>query len=199
MSLLEFQRQVAKEAPFANLSQEQMWALWRHFELLTRWNARMNLTRVAGLAEASRIHYAESLFAAIYIPAGVQTVIDVGSGAGFPGFVLAVARPDLQVTLLESDQRKAAFLREASDLAPNVRVLAQRSSEAEGHWDLAVSRAVRADEVLEFARRTADWAMLIGSVRPEHGDRLDWQQVELPGGRGRLWVVRLHSDPGAPG
>jgi len=53
--------------------------------------------------------------------------------------VIAVARPELRVALVESDQRKAAFLREASDLAPNVRVLAKRSREVEGRFDVVVS------------------------------------------------------------
>jgi 16S rRNA G527 N7-methylase RsmG len=195
---LEFQSRLREAAPFADMSEEQFWALWCHFELLNRWNARINLTRVMDLPAAVRIHYAESLFVAQHIPVGVKTVIDVGSGAGFPGFVLAVARPDLRVTLLESDHRKAAFLREVGDFATNVEVLARRSKEVVGHWDLAVSRAVKAADVLQFARRSADWAMLIGSGSPKRGCSLDWQELELLNGRGRLWITRLRPEAHIP-
>jgi 16S rRNA (guanine527-N7)-methyltransferase len=191
MNREDFERRLRQFAPFAACSEAQIGALWQHYELLRRWNARINLTRVIELEAAVRFHYAESLFVASRVPPEVRSAVDVGSGAGFPGFVLAVARPELQVTLLESDQRKAAFLREASDFAPNVRVLARRSSEAEGRWDLAVSRAVRAEDVLEFARRSADWVMLVGTELPAAEKLAEWNSVDLPDGKGQLWLGRL--------
>ncbi|MCX7603603.1 MAG: class I SAM-dependent methyltransferase, partial [Bryobacteraceae bacterium] len=132
MKRQRFEDSLRRLAPAGSLAPEQVEALWRHYELLERWNARINLTRVIELEEAARFHYGESLFVAAHLPEGIRTVADVGSGAGFPGFVIAVARPELEVTLIESDQRKAAFLREASDLAPNVRVVARRSREVTG-------------------------------------------------------------------
>jgi len=191
----DFERRLRQFAPFAACSEAQIRALWQHYELLRLWNARINLTRVIELEAAVRFHYAESLFVARQVPPEVRSAVDVGSGAGFPGFVLAVARPELQVTLLESDQRKAAFLREAGDFAPNVRVLARRSRDAEGHWDLAVSRAVRAEDVLEFARRTADWVMLVGTEPPAGGGFPEWDSSDLPDGRGKLWIRRLSVVP----
>jgi 16S rRNA (guanine(527)-N(7))-methyltransferase RsmG len=173
------------------LTEQQAEALWRHYELLERWNARINLTRVIELEEAVRFHYGESLFLCSLLPAEVRTVADVGSGAGFPGFVIAVARPELEVTLIESDQRKAAFLREASDLAPNVRVVAKRSSEVEGAFDVAVARAVRAEEVMEFARRACRWVMWIGTETPGGSTDLEWRVAALPDGRGQVWVARM--------
>ncbi|GIU80586.1 MAG: hypothetical protein KatS3mg005_3824 [Bryobacteraceae bacterium] len=191
----DFERRLQQFASFAACSEAQIRALWQHYELLRRWNARINLTRVIELEAAVRFHYAESLFVATRVPPEVQSVVDVGSGAGFPGFVLAVARPELQVTLLESDQRKAAFLREASDFAPNVHVLARRSSEVEGRWDLAVSRAVRAEDVLEFARRSADRVMLVGTELPAEESSEEWDSADLPDGRGKLWIRRLSGVP----
>ena len=85
-----------------------------HYELLVRWNKKINLTTVVDRAEAEQRHYGEGLLLAENIPPGMHTVLDVGSGAGFPGAVIAAARPDLRVTLLEGDQRKAAFLRTAA-------------------------------------------------------------------------------------
>lgn len=180
------------------LKPSQVEALWHHYELLERWNARINLTRVIELDEAVRFHYGESLFAASLVPAEAETLADVGSGAGFPGFVIAVSRPELQVTLIESDQRKAAFLRETSDLAPNVRVVARRSSEVEGRFDLAVARAVQAKEVMEFAWRACRWVMWIGTEVPRGQEGLQWRAEPLPDGRGWVWLARLHRPTAEP-
>ncbi|MGA8107870.1 MAG: 16S rRNA (guanine(527)-N(7))-methyltransferase RsmG [Acidobacteriaceae bacterium] len=84
-----------------------------YLALLVKWNARMNLTAVRRPEEIVRRHFAESLFAARQIPPGVKTLLDYGSGAGLPGIPIAVARPELTVTLAESQNKKAAFLREA--------------------------------------------------------------------------------------
>lgn len=81
--------------------------------LLLQWNARINLTAVRNPEMIVRRHFAESLFAAEHIPAGVATLLDFGSGAGFPGIPIAIARPEINVTLAESQNKKAAFLREA--------------------------------------------------------------------------------------
>jgi 16S rRNA (guanine527-N7)-methyltransferase len=81
--------------------------------LLLQWNERINLTAVRDPKMIVRRHLAESLFAAGHIPAGATTLLDFGSGAGFPGIPIAIARPEIAVTLAESQNRKAAFLREA--------------------------------------------------------------------------------------
>ena len=140
------------------------------------------------LEAAVRFHYAESLVVAGLLPEGVRTVVDVGSGAGFPGFVVAVARPELRMTLLEADQRKAAFLREASDFAPNVRVLSRRSDEVGEAFDVVISRAVRAEDVLELAERVGRWVMLVGTAPPGSGVGAEWEWWELPEGRGKVWM-----------
>ena len=103
----------------------------------------MNLTTVIRtLEEAIERHYCESLFLAAQL-AGRRScgVADVGSGAGFPGFPVAVLRPDCSVTLIESHQRKAVFLREASRGLPNVRVLANRAEDVTRQFDRVISRA----------------------------------------------------------
>jgi len=201
MTRESFAKLLGRTAPWASLQEEQIRALWRHYELLSRWNARINLTRVIELEEAVRFHYAESLFVASLVPAEAATLADLGSGAGFPGFVIAVAHPRLRVTLIESDQRKAAFLREASDFAPNVRVLAKRSRDVEERFDVVVSRAVRAEEVLELAGRSARWVVLVGT-EPSGSGRSEWrwEARELPDGKGLVWVgERLTGTEGGGG
>ncbi|HVT96114.1 MAG TPA: 16S rRNA (guanine(527)-N(7))-methyltransferase RsmG [Acidobacteriaceae bacterium] len=81
--------------------------------LLLRWNARINLTAVRQPEEIIRRHFAESIFAAQQIPNRTKTLLDYGSGGGFPGIPIAIRRPDIAVTLAESQNKKAAFLREA--------------------------------------------------------------------------------------
>lgn len=81
--------------------------------LLLTWNKRINLTAVRDAESIVQRHFAESLFAAEHVPAGAATLLDFGSGAGFPGIPIAIARPEITVTLAESQGKKAAFLREA--------------------------------------------------------------------------------------
>ena len=83
-----------------------------YLRLLTRWNEKMNLTAVRDPDILVRLHLAECLRAAQRIPEEVETVLDFGSGAGFPGIAIQIARPELRVTLAESQKKKASFLRE---------------------------------------------------------------------------------------
>ena len=96
------------------LTDEQTGRLVNHYALLCRWNQRINLTRIIGPGEAAKLHYAESLFGAKFI-VDARTVLDIGSGAGFPAVPIAVARPGLRITALEANQKKALFLKEAKD------------------------------------------------------------------------------------
>lgn len=84
-----------------------------YLALLLRWNARMNLTAVRSPEEMVGRHFAESIFAAQQLSNQVNTLLDFGSGAGLPGIPIAICRPEIAVTLAESQGKKAAFLREA--------------------------------------------------------------------------------------
>ena len=84
----------------------------RYIDLLLRWNAKLNLTAVREPLEIVRRHLIECIQCAQTLPA-VETLLDFGSGAGLPGIPIAVIRPEIHVTLGESQGKKAAFLREA--------------------------------------------------------------------------------------
>jgi 16S rRNA (guanine527-N7)-methyltransferase len=89
--------------------------LARYLELLLKWNARMNLTAIREPEEVVRRHFGESLFAAQHLNAlgdPCETLLDFGSGAGFPGIPIQLFHPRLNVTLAESQNKKATFLRE---------------------------------------------------------------------------------------
>lgn len=163
----------------------QLALLEEHFRLLLRWNARMNLTTVTKLPEAAVRHYCESLFLGAHLTAG--SVVDIGSGPGFPGIPVAVLRPDCDVTLVESHQRKAVFLREASRKMSNVVVLAVRGQDVRTRFEWVVSRAVDPEEVLALglAPKTA---LLIGE---ENADGLGFSRiVPLPWGDRRVLAIR---------
>ncbi len=103
-----------------------------------------NLLSPRGLAELEERHIPECLALARLLPDGPARLVDVGSGAGLPGLVVALARPDLEVTLVEATRKKAAFLEQTARLllAP-VTVVPGRLEELElGPFDLATARAV---------------------------------------------------------
>lgn len=133
------------------LSGEQTTQLVRHYAMLCRWNQRLNLTRIIAPREAARLHYAESLFGARFI-AGERALLDIGSGAGFPAIPIAVARPAVQVTALETNQRKSVFLKEAKDELglDNLTVVTARLEDFDwSRYELLTSRALdRAEAVL---------------------------------------------------
>jgi 16S rRNA (guanine527-N7)-methyltransferase len=87
--------------------------LARYLQLLTHWNQKMNLTAVRDPNVLVRLHLAECLRAAQRIPKDIETLLDFGSGAGLPGIPIQIIRPELRVTLADSQKKKAAFLREA--------------------------------------------------------------------------------------
>lgn len=88
--------------------------LFAYLGLLLRWNARLNLTAVWEPEQIIQRHFVECAFAAQHLPAGLESVMDYGSGAGLPGIAIAICRPEIRVTLAESHGKKAAFLREAT-------------------------------------------------------------------------------------
>lgn len=98
----------------AGLDEKAVEQFEAYLALLLRWNARINLTAVREPDQILRRHFAESIFAARQIPKKVKTLLDFGSGAGFPGIPIAICRREIGVTLAESQQKKAAFLREAA-------------------------------------------------------------------------------------
>src|ERR1700722_4281230 len=83
-----------------------------YLDLILKWNARTNLTAIRTPEEIVRRHFGESLFVGDHL-GNCPTLLDFGSGPGFPGLPIQLLRPDIAVTLAESQGKKAAFLREA--------------------------------------------------------------------------------------
>lgn len=139
-----------------HLSPDRMQRLERYHDLLLTWNVRMDLTNVPA-DEMPLRHYADSLLPLAHkawFPQGAA-LIDVGTGAGFPGLPLAIARPDMQVCLLDALRKRCDFLEEVVKETglQNVLVVHGRAEDAargvhRQRYDVAVARAVAPLSVL---------------------------------------------------
>jgi 16S rRNA (guanine527-N7)-methyltransferase len=165
------------------LSEAQLAQISTHLDLLLRWNERMNLTAVRDADTIVTRHVGESLFAAITLfgatPAGTPRVIDVGSGAGFPGLPMKFYVPGLRLTLIESSQKKGAFLKEAvrANALTDVDVFTGRAEQCQAQAEVVTLRAVeRYDRVLPIAARLVArggrMALLIGAPQVEQAHLL---------------------------
>jgi 16S rRNA (guanine527-N7)-methyltransferase len=126
------------------LSESQSAAMVEHLVLLQRWNRKHNLVGPGTIEDWLDRHTLDSLVIASRIPPD-QRVLDVGSGAGFPGIPLAIARPDLRILLAEARQKRVAFLqlvRSSLGLDLTVLPLTVTPGALRGRADVVVSRAV---------------------------------------------------------
>jgi 16S rRNA (guanine527-N7)-methyltransferase len=99
-------------APYAAVPPPLASQLLLYLDLILKWNAKLNLTAIRAPEDIVRRHFGESLFAATHL-LPCSSLLDFGSGAGFPGLPIQLAHPTLPVTLAESQGKKAAFLQEA--------------------------------------------------------------------------------------
>ena len=123
-----------------------------YLDLLTRWNAAYNLTAVRDPLQMVTRHLLDSLSILPFVQG--STLADLGSGAGLPGVPLAIARPEIAVTLVDSNGKKARFLREAVRALPlpNVRVMQQRAQKLNQAFDCITARAFTSlGEMLEWS------------------------------------------------
>ncbi|HEY9127542.1 MAG TPA: 16S rRNA (guanine(527)-N(7))-methyltransferase RsmG, partial [Acidobacteriaceae bacterium] len=143
MSVLPEPRIAELLAPYLAVPQELLPQLSAYLDLLVRWNARTNLTAIRDPEEMVRRHFGESLFAAQHL-GSPATLLDLGSGAGFPGLPVALARPEIAVTLAESQGKKATFLREVVRTLglKNVEVWAGRAEALPRTFHTVAMRAV---------------------------------------------------------
>jgi 16S rRNA (guanine527-N7)-methyltransferase len=138
-----------------------------YLELILKWNARINLTAIRSPEDIVRRHFGESLFVGVRL--GIcETLLDFGSGAGFPGVPIQVMRPDIAVILADSRSKKAAFLHEVvRTLGLRCEVWADRveAMPAQRRFDVVAMRAVEDMEVAvaEAGRRAKDRVLVLGT------------------------------------
>jgi 16S rRNA (guanine527-N7)-methyltransferase len=173
------------------LSDHQLEAVGAYVDLLLKWNSKINLTAISEPEKIITRHFGESLFAAQHLfpnPQQKMTAIDIGSGAGFPGLPLKIWNETLELTLAESNQRKAVFLREVARTLQlvGVTVLAERAGKISGIANLVILRAVEHFEnILPTARRLVNTggrlALLIGDAQVQSArERLTELRWEPP-------------------
>lgn len=105
--------QAVEEAGLSPLAAGVAEKFSRYYSLLEQWNSKLNLTAIRDPEQVLRRHFVECIFCAQHLPPGIASLLDYGSGAGFPGIPILLCRPDVHVTLAESQGKKASFLREA--------------------------------------------------------------------------------------
>jgi 16S rRNA (guanine(527)-N(7))-methyltransferase RsmG len=200
LSLPDFARQIRARAP-EPLSDQAAEALHAHYQELRRWAPRLALIGRGTLDEVLDRHFGESLAALPFVPAEPGgEIVDIGSGAGFPGLVLAATRPAWRVTLVEARERKWAFLESVRRKASldcrclNARVAVPLPEGAGGHSpggglpgaiDLVTARAIRLDAEVTGS--------LLDRLTPR-GRLLFWAgeaDPELPAGARSTTVARL--------
>jgi 16S rRNA (guanine527-N7)-methyltransferase len=138
-----------------------------YLDLIQRWNARINLTAIRSPEEIVRRHFGESLFVGSNLGM-CATLLDFGSGAGFPGVPIQLLRPDVKVTLAESRNRKSAFLKELArclDLPAEIWPGRVESMPASRQFDAVALRAVDEMEsaVREASIRAKGRLLIIGT------------------------------------
>lgn len=185
----EFSERLAAVSP-QTLAPAAVRAMGVHYDELRRWGRRVALIG-GGMADSvvERL-FGESLAVLPMLGAAGGVVVDVGSGAGFPGLVIAAARPDLKVTLVEPRQRKWAFLRAVADKSSlscrcvNARVAAALPAEVPESFDRVTVRALRLG--------SREMAALARGLRPG-GAFLLWTSngLDLPRGYNEGPAVRL--------
>ena len=134
------------------LNEQQISKFKRYLELLLEWNEKFNLTAITDKDEIEEKHFIDSIELIKFFDVKNKTLLDVGSGAGFPGIPLAIVEPTLKITLLESNGKRVSFLREVVkelDLK-NVEIIQGRSEElgTREKYDIVTARAVKELNVL---------------------------------------------------
>ena len=202
---------------------EQMAAIFQQFEvtlsafeleqvlkytrLLEKWNAKINLTRIVEVRRIYEEHFGESFFLSRFLPERCRSLLDVGSGAGFPGVALKILFPRLSLTLVESSLKKVMFLNEVIStlgMAEGANVIQARfeqfAGEGEGAFDAATVRGVKLSQelldcflaVLRPAGRlivttSLAWAREFQKLR---SGRLTWAEPRpIPSGSSRVVLV----------
>jgi 16S rRNA (guanine527-N7)-methyltransferase len=193
--MLDATRIAALLQPFVGdtpVSSELADQLQKYLELLLRWNARINLSAVRDPEQIVTRHFGESLFAARLLrdtgafSSSIGTLADVGSGAGFPGLPIKLLVPEIRLTLIESQNKKATFLREV------IRTLDLQNAEvfwgrAEGRNQQASVVTLRAVEKFEDAVSAAahlvssggTLCLLIGTSQVAAAQRSLWSKWEF--------------------
>ncbi len=172
-----------------------------YVSLYLRWNQRLNLSAIRGEEGILSRHLIESIVVAYALPQKIRALLDFGSGAGLPGIPIALCRPEIAVTLAESQSKKAAFLQEAVRvLGIQATVHAGRAETLGGDFDCVILRAV--DKMPKAVAAAVPlvapgaWLALmttalgIAQLRKAAGPQISWSEpMKLPFGDNRVLAL----------
>lgn len=134
------------------LTEDQINKFKRYLELLLEWNEKFNLTAITDKDEIEEKHFIDSIALTKFFDIKGKSLLDVGSGAGFPGLPLAIVEPNARITLLESNGKRVTFLKEVvKDLGlSNVEIIQGRAEEVgtREKYDIVTARAVKELNIL---------------------------------------------------
>lgn len=144
--------EAARRFDWADLNDREVGALAELVQSLLKWNRTFNLTSITEPSKVAELHILDSLAVAPHLPERAR-VLDVGAGAGFPGLVVAIARPDTEWTLVDRTEKKVAFMRTViarqpltNATAAHIRLEGAPEKEGLELYDVVVSRAFAAPE-----------------------------------------------------
>lgn len=189
------------EAGLTLLDEEAAGRFESYISLFVRWSDRLNLSAIRDEDGILSRHIIESVAVARYLPGGIATLLDFGSGAGLPGVPIALCRPEISVTLAESQGKKAAFLREAVRvLGIEANVFSGRAETLRTVFNCVTLRAVdKMPKAVAMAVRLvapAGWLALmttgaeIARLREAAGVDISWNEpVRLPFGDDRILAL----------
>lgn len=199
-------QQLIQDSGLQPLSANSLQGFENYLALLLRWNLRVNLTAIRDVEGILSRHFVESIACSQSLPKGIKTLLDFGSGAGFPGIPIALCRPEIEITLAESQGKKAAFLREAvRTLGTSSRVYSGRAQTLGRHFDCVTLRAVDQMEAAVQAAaelvRPGGWLVPmttvaeIGKIQSAAGADFLWAEpVAHAKGTERLVVLGLKKE-----
>ncbi len=192
------------------LSDERLGLMGRFIQELLKWNARINLTSITEVQAVAELHILDSLSVASQLRDGA-TLLDIGTGGGFPGLPLAIARPDLEVRLVDRTEKKILFLKNViarlglgNVRAMQVRVEGAPEGEGVDQSDVVVSRAFTAVEpwfelARPYALASGRIVAMLGAQQPTLAElegcirggkeRIELRPYELPSGAARALAV----------
>jgi len=171
--------------------------------LLVRWNQKISLTTVTDPDRILAFHFGESLFAVENVPIKFGRLADVGSGGGFPGIPLAMASPELEVTLVESNAKKSAFLSEVVRTLKLARVAVVKSRMEDlppnsNGFDFVTARAVgHHEDLLSWSRKALIrdgklvlWISAPDATKISSDPTWSWRHpIPIPGSRDRVLLI----------
>ncbi len=189
------------EAGLEPLDDETASRFEAYLSLFIRWNECINLSSVREEEDILSTHLVESIAVAYALPKEIETLLDFGSGAGLPGIPIALCRPEIAVTLAESQGKKAAFLQQAvRELGIAAKVHPQRAEVLQEVFDCVVLRAVdKMPKAVAAAVRlvvSRGWLALVttdtelSNLRAAAGTQFSWAEpVRIPGSERRLLAL----------